>query len=130
MILQIKQQNRPYQLPTAGSTKVTQSLTIPGQAFNLAYAMEQYKRGNLVERALGYYEKQGMEIPDVRMMDKIERMELLAHYRQLVKNSQTNIEADFNRAKKRNNELVEKQKAEKAAAAKPGGDADKQSHAK
>lgn len=130
MILQIKQENRKYQLPKAGKEKVTPSLSIPGQAFNLQYAMEEYKRGNLVDRAIGYYEKNGMEVPDVRMMDKIERMELLAQYRALIKQSQQNIERDFNVAKKKNNELVEKQKSEKAAAGQRGGEADKQSNTK
>lgn len=59
----------------------TQGLTIPGQGFNLKYAMEQYKRGSLVDRAVAFYEKEGLEMPDFRSMSRIEKLEALSHYR-------------------------------------------------
>lgn len=122
MILQKKLVDRPYQLPTAGKTKPTQSLTIPGGAFNIKVAMDQYRRGTLVERTQGYYAKQGMDSPDFSTMDRIQQLEALAHYRQIVKEKKLkldNHEAILEKAAKAKREATGKRGGDTAEPPKP-----------
>lgn len=110
MIIQKKIVDKAYSLPTSKTEKVTESLTIPGQAFNLRLAMEQYKKGSLVERVKGYYEKQGFETPDFNQMTRIERLEKLAEYRSTVKHIGAKLRDANNKAKKQHDEAVLKEK--------------------
>lgn len=115
MILQKKLVDRPFQLPTAGSIKPTQSLTIPGAAFNIKLAMEQYRRGTLIERTQGYYASKGMDSPDFSMMDRIQQLQALAEYRKIVK--EKTIKLNNHEA------ILEKQaKAKRGETGKRGGD--------
>lgn len=124
MILQTKLEDRKYQLPTKGAEKATASLSIPGQAFNLKFAMEQYKKGTLIERVKGYYEQHGMVAPDFRMMDRIQKLEALAEFRRMKSEAGININQARERAiKKQQDGILEKQKAE-ATKAPTGGKAD------
>lgn len=86
----------------------TQGLTIPGQGFNLRYAMEQYKRGSLVERAVAFYEKEGMEMPDFQSMTRIEKLSALADYRKEVERTKTLLN---NNEKRKADVLEQQQKA-------------------
>lgn len=81
MILQQRVESQNAYMVQKPTGVPTQSLTIPGQGFNLKYAMEQYKRGSLVERAIAFYEKEGLEMPDFKSMSRIEKLEALANYR-------------------------------------------------
>jgi len=89
MILQQKLEKRKYQLPKQKETP-QQSITIPGQALNLKFAMEQFKRGSLIERTKGFYEKEGMVSPDFGSMSRIERLQALADFRKLKFDSSRN----------------------------------------
>lgn len=77
------QQQHLTAYPTAekGSGKV---LTIPGQTVDLVKALQSYTRNSLEEKVKGYYEKEGMPIPDFHHMDKIQRLQALSDYRTLV----------------------------------------------
>mgnify|MGYP003375793061 CR=1 FL=1 len=116
MILQQKMVDRPYQLITKSIEKPKLSMSIPGAAFNLKLAMEQYKKGSLVERVKGYYEAKGFETPEFDKMSKLERMEALAHYRQQSKALATKLDAnDYKANQKHANDVRIKQQKEAEA---------------
>lgn len=85
MILQQHIETKKGYLVPKSTGKPTESLTIPGQGINLKYAMEQYRRGSLIERAIAFYEDEKMPMPDFQNMDRIERLGALAEYRKDVK---------------------------------------------
>lgn len=89
--------------------KVQLSLTIPGQSMNLNHAMEQYKRGSLIERATAFYEKQGYEMPHFERMSTVERLGELAKFRKMKLES-------INKLKKIEKDVLEQK--QKAATAK------------
>lgn len=126
MILQTKQASNLATFPKQYRIEKnpTDSLTIPNQAFDLAYAMKQYKAGTLVERAKGYYEQKGLETPDFDRMSKVEQLTELAKYRKLVKTLPDQINSEVTKAQQKVHEkLVEKQQkegnADKANSARP-----------
>lgn len=71
---------------------VGKKITIPGLGVSIANVMQMYARGSLEERAKGYYEKKGMEVPDFAMMSKIERMEALSEYQKTVINENKKLD--------------------------------------
>lgn len=109
MILQKKLVDNRYSLVTSTQEKKTESFTIPGQGFNLSLAMQQYKKGTLVERVHGFYEKNGFETPDFNQMTKLEQMEALAKYRKIVKEK----ELLLNQKRKDHVQKLEKERKEK-----------------
>lgn len=106
MILQKKMVDRPYALVTKTNTKPQLSMSVPGAAFNLKLAMEQYKRGTLVERVKGYYEAQGFETPEFDKMTKLERLEALAQYRKISREAAARLDASHEKANHKYNEDV------------------------
>lgn len=78
-----------YPVPEKAEGK---KITIPGLGVNIANVMQMYARGSLEERAKGYYEKKGMEVPDFAMMSKIERMEALSEYQKTVINENKKLD--------------------------------------
>lgn len=120
MILQEKLENRAYNISYKPLEKPTQSLTIPGAGFNIKLAMEQYKRGTLVERVKGYYEKQDMVVPDFNQMDRIQKLEALAHFRQVVKDKTAKLDAAHLEAIKKQQAHVLEQKQKQKEASESG----------
>lgn len=130
MILQQKLSAKKYALPGGVGAKVTPSLTVPGIGFNLALAMEQYKRGTLVERVKGFYEKEGFETPEFDKMTKLDQLYELAKYRKMRKEAANNLEAAYAKAnqKQQANEVLEqKKKAEKPGRSTDSGEGTKPS---
>lgn len=84
ILAQHQETKKGYLVPKAIGV-LTDSLTIPGQGINLQYAMQQYRRGSLIERAIAFYEDEKMPMPNFHDMDKIERLGALAQYRKDVK---------------------------------------------
>lgn len=116
MILQVKQVDRPYSLVTKTVEKAKLSMAIPGAAFNLKLAMEQYKKGSLVERVKGYYEAKGFETPEFDKMTKLERMEQLAIFRKQKRELADKLDKSHEKANLKFNEDVRiKQEKTKAA---------------
>lgn len=109
MILAQHQELKKGYLVPKPTGVVTESLTIPGQGINLKYAMEQYKRGSLIERAIGFYEDQKLPMPNFQDMDKIERLGALAEYRKEVKRLKAVLDNDV-KLKQNAINLREKQK--------------------
>lgn len=54
------------------------SLTIPNQSVNIGEALKRYSAPSIAERLKGYYEDEGMEMPNFDKLDKVERLQLLA----------------------------------------------------
>lgn len=118
MKLQPKQANSATTFPNQNIIVLgppQQSLAIPDQAMNLEYAMKQYKRGTLEERAKGYYEQKGLEVPDFDRMSKIEKLMQLAEFRKITKNASDTIGVGINNLKNIKNELVQQEKAKASA---------------
>lgn len=118
MILQQKIASSETTFPNQNITGLgqpQQSLAIPDQAMNLKFAMMQYKRGTLVERAKGYYEQKGLEVPDFDRMSKVEKLMALAEFRKTVKNATDEIGTLSAQLKSQKNELVQEQKAKASA---------------
>lgn len=70
-----------------GQSKVT----MPGLSIDVKRALQQYAMGTMEERAKGYYEKLGEEIPDFHKMSKIERLVSLNEIRKKIKEQQGTI---------------------------------------
>lgn len=125
MILQQKQVDRAYALNVRFIAKPTQSLSVPGQAFNIKLAMEMYKKGQPIEKVKGFYEKEGFECPDFNMMSRIEKLQALADYRILRKEKAEKLDTTYDKANQKFNQHVLEQKAKnQAKQSKPGGDSD------
>lgn len=115
MILQQKQVKRDYFIVIKTINKPGQSMTIPGQSFNVKLAMEQYKKGTIVERVKGFYEKQGFETPDFNSMSHIEKLQALADYRKLAKEAASRLDSSHLKANKQyQKDVLEKETAAKA----------------
>jgi len=54
------------------------SLTIPNQSVNISDAITRYSAPSIAEKLKGYYEEEGMELPNFDRLDKVERLQLLA----------------------------------------------------
>lgn len=112
MILQQKIASSNYTFPKVytepAPLKKQQELTIPGQAIDLKHAMNMYRRGSLEERAKGFYEAKGFEMPDFDRMSKVERLGELNKFSKEVKRLSQEIQ---NINTKNNEILAEKQKA-------------------
>lgn len=111
-----------YQKPTG---KVTPSLTIPGRAIDMKYAMEQYKRGTLIERTAAIYEKEGMVMPDFAMMTRIERLQKLAEFRAMSATAVEKINNLHNQAKTKHNEVLAEKQKQKESGSKRTDNTDK-----
>jgi len=66
-------------------------ITMPNMGIDEAEAIKRYAAGSLVNQAKGYYEKQGMEIPDFDRMDKIEKLEALETFRDMLRESKEKL---------------------------------------
>lgn len=109
MILQEKLSKQKYHLLTKhNEKKATKSLTIPDQGFNLTHAMQQYKKGQLIERVKGYYDQQGMESPDFNMMDKFQKLQALADFRTMRQQAEDRIKETISNHKKKLKDEAEK----------------------
>lgn len=113
MIQQTKIEKKP-KIQT-GNRKNNNSLTIPGLAMNLKFAMEQFKRNTLIEKTKAYYETKGFEMPNFSMMSRIERLQALSDFRHLKQKSFDEI------IKTQKDALEQKQTAKAAKAAKDSG---------
>lgn len=58
------------------------SLTIPGQAIEIGLAVKRFSAPTIQERLKGYYEQEGLELPNFDRLSKIERLDLLAESRE------------------------------------------------
>lgn len=126
MILQEHLVKLPHYEVVKNEKNAKQSMSIPGQAFNLKLAMEQYKRGSLVERAKGFYEKQGFETPDFNSMSHIEKLQALAEYRQIAKATREKLDGNIAKANNKfKADVLEKQKQAKAKGGKASDDSGK-----
>lgn len=80
----IQQQHlTPFPTPERGNK--TKKLTMPDMVINLKRSMLQISKGTLEDRALGYYEKSGMSLPDFHHMTTIEKLTLLGDIRKDVR---------------------------------------------
>lgn len=112
MIQQTPLVKKAYSKQTKFVEKLSESLSIPGQGFNLKLAMEQYKRGTLVERVKGYYENHGMVSPDFGMMDRIGKLHALSEFRTMRKVAEKKLDSAYDKANKKYKEdVLEKTKA-------------------
>lgn len=57
------------------------SLTIPNLALDIDEALNKYSSQSIENKLKGYYEQEGMEMPDFDRMDRIERLVKLAEVR-------------------------------------------------
>lgn len=81
----IQQQHiEPYPSPEVSTGK---KITMPGLGVDIRQVMQMYSRGSMEERAKGYYEQEGMEVPDFARMSHIEKLEALGEYRRQAKES-------------------------------------------
>lgn len=53
------------------------NLTIPNQAIDIGKSLLRYSAPTIQEQLKGYYENEGLELPNFDMLSKIERLELL-----------------------------------------------------
>lgn len=117
MIQQIHIETRKaYTLPVVG--KEQRSLTVPGLAINLQYAMKQYKMGSPIEKMKAIYEEEGVIMPNFNMMSRIEKLEELAKFRQL----KTESISQLNNIR---NEAIREESIQKEAAAQRKSDTGK-----
>lgn len=72
---------KAYKFPRVGVRQL--SLTVPGLAINLEYAMKQYKMGSPIEKMKAIYEEEGMIMPNFNMMTRIEKLQELAKFREM-----------------------------------------------
>lgn len=63
----------PTIMPAGG-----RSLTIPNQAIDISIALKRFSAPTIEEKLKGYYEEEGMELPNFDRLDRIERLDLLA----------------------------------------------------
>jgi len=68
------------------------SITIPAQTRSPLEAFKMLRAGQPVDIMAGYYERQGMEIGDFHLKDKLEKLRILAEFRENLKRHQTDIE--------------------------------------
>lgn len=90
------------------------SLSIPNQAIDIAVSVKRFSAPTIQERLKGYYEEEGLELPNFDLLSKIERLDLLAASREKLHTThKTANDAvnDFN--------AKEKAKAEAAAKVNP-----------
>lgn len=66
-------------------------ITMPGLGIDVKRALQQYAMGTMEERAKGFYEQQGLPIPDFDRMSKIERLVALNDTRELAKAQRENL---------------------------------------
>lgn len=92
------------------------SLTIPNQAIDIAVSVKRFSAPTIQERLKGYYEEEGMELPNFDLLSKIERLDLLAESRERLSNSKKSANDAIDNFEK----ATAAAKADKAAA-----DADK-----
>lgn len=77
----------PIARATAPPTKETYnspSLTIPNLALDIDTALNKFSAQSIEKRLKGYYEQEGMQMPDFDRMDKIQRLTKLAEVRETV----------------------------------------------
>lgn len=96
------------------------SLTIPNQAISIKIAVDRFSAPSIQERLKGYYEEEGLELPNFDRLDKVERLQYLAdakenlfHAKKAANDAVDNFEA------KANAEADAKAKSEADAKAKP-----------
>lgn len=95
------------------------SLTIPGQSVNISDAITRYSAPTILEKVKGYYEEEGMELPNFDRLDKVERLQLLADTKANMFRTKAAAENAISDA----NAKAEKAKEEKAKADKAENDA-------
>lgn len=93
----------PHPNPEVSTGK---KITMPGMAVDIKQVIQMYARGSMEERARGFYEKEGMEIPDFARMSKIERLEKLGEYHEQIANAQNNIAQIRAKAEAKNSEAI------------------------
>lgn len=64
---------RPVTIMPAGK----RNLTIPNQAIDIGKSLLRYSAPTIQEQLKGYYENEGLELPNFDILSKIERLELL-----------------------------------------------------
>ncbi|WNK12603.1 MAG: hypothetical protein [Microvirus sp.] len=107
MKAQIKMSNGRYvTFDPIGGKKIT----MPGMAVNDIDMLKRYAAGSLENQAKGFYEKNGMEIPDFDRMDRIEKLEALEHYREKLKASRQTLTNSIQDAERKHKEASEAEK--------------------
>lgn len=110
MILQKKLVDVKFNINFRLIEKPTNSLAVPGQAMNLKLAMEQYKKGTLIEKVKGYYEREGFEAPDFNMMSRIEQLHALSEFRHEKASAAKRLDDAYDKANQKYNEDVKRSK--------------------
>lgn len=68
------------------------SLSIPNQAIDIAVSVKRFSAPTIQERLKGYYEEEGLELPNFDRLSRIERLDLLSESRE--KLSKAKFDAD------------------------------------
>lgn len=96
-------------------------ITMPNRSVDIKTAIKNMAFGSIENRAGAFYEEQGIQIPDFRMMDRIQKLQALEQYRADVnklRNKALTIESNYLTAKKSQND---KQKAQTGGTPDTGG---------
>lgn len=93
---------RPVSIMRAGG----RSLTIPHQAIDIGKSVLRYSAPSIQEKLKGYYEEEGLELPNFDRLDKVERLQMLAdakasmfHAKEKAENAVADYEAKAKAAK-------------------------------
>lgn len=112
-------------LPRLNEGLKGKKITMPGMSVNIGEAMRKYVAGTLEEQGKAYYEKEGMPIPDFHKMNKIQKLETLNEYRDVLMKGKDKI----SNLKQKYDDIEQQQKhakvAQKAEHQKGAGAADK-----
>lgn len=94
------------------------SLTEPNQAISIPNALERYAAPSLEEKLHGYYEQQGLELPNFDRLDKVEQLIAFAEHKEKIKNLKEKVDNMVLKDIKEVEKIKGKIKEEKAKADK------------
>lgn len=104
-------------------------ITMPGMGISIEELMTKYSAGTLLDKAKGFYEKQGMRQPDWDRLDRIEKLEYLNEYRETVRLNTELLNNKYNEAKQKHARAqADKQKAASQKAQDSGNSGNTGSH--
>lgn len=63
------------------------ALTIPNQAIDIKTAVTRFSAPTITEQLQGYYESEGLELPNFELLSKLEQLDKLAECREIFKHS-------------------------------------------
>lgn len=97
---------QPYIPDARPEVPTGKKITMPGLGVDIKQVMLMYARGSEVERAKGYYEQQGMEVPDFDRMSHIEKLEALAELRKSAKQATEEINRSLEKAEAKRQDAI------------------------